>query len=276
MSKELIGPEKAMEYLKTSPGNPRYGGADKVDSLKVNLYANTMSRGKWLVAQPIMFNSKGELIDGHHRLHAVIKSGRKILFNVERDLDPAVAEVIDRGSSRTLSGIMRYKGKNTYLSDAKTIAAIKTVIHLRKGTAYIRTHCTDDYIMDFAERYQDELERAAKLCAKKPLKYASCIASFFEAIMAGESQRMLEKLSETLATGMYQGEDETAAIILRDYLKDLYGKAGGGGIEKAALQCEYIQTCIDKYCQTIPLRRMPAKRSVVYTNINIKEGNIEL
>jgi hypothetical protein len=63
----------------------------KTSSLKIKKYANAMKAGDWfgLTGQPIIFSRSGVLLDGYHRLPAVIQAGKNLrilsVFGVEED-----------------------------------------------------------------------------------------------------------------------------------------------------------------------------------------------
>lgn len=59
-----------------------------VSPARVKRYEGAMNRGEWQVGDPIMVNCDGRVIEGQHRLHAVIKSGKSIRFVVIEGYDP--------------------------------------------------------------------------------------------------------------------------------------------------------------------------------------------
>ena len=76
---EEISPEDAQKYIETMGRNRT------VRSKKTNKYSQDMNNGKWeLTHQGIAFDKNGRLIDGQHRMLAVIKSGTHQLFIVFR------------------------------------------------------------------------------------------------------------------------------------------------------------------------------------------------
>src|SRR5208282_3766412 len=71
---------------------------------KVEAYAQTMVAGKWdTTHQGIAISDEGYLLDGHHRLQAVIRSGLTITFLVTRGLDADTFKNMDGGIPRTTS-----------------------------------------------------------------------------------------------------------------------------------------------------------------------------
>ena len=98
-----ITPQRAEMYLATSLGNR------KTNNNRVWEYARDMESGNWEEFSPasmIAFDKKGHLVDGHHRLMAVVKSKQTIGFLVTN----TDAKVFDRGFGRTLSNTIQMQG----------------------------------------------------------------------------------------------------------------------------------------------------------------------
>lgn len=73
----LITPESAKELLKLNVSNR------PLNRVTVDWYAKQMTNGQWTISgQTISISDKNTLIDGQHRLEAVVKSGKEIMFNV--------------------------------------------------------------------------------------------------------------------------------------------------------------------------------------------------
>jgi hypothetical protein len=122
---EIIDPIKASDYLETMDLNR------PVIESRVKLYARQMSAGEWLPSpQPIIFNTEGQLIDGQHRLWAVIESGASIEVAVARNYDTSIREVLDTGKSRTATDLLALAG----YPNPKLHAAAITRIHAYETT----------------------------------------------------------------------------------------------------------------------------------------------
>jgi hypothetical protein len=66
------------------------------------MYASYMESGEWLEnGDTIRFDWNGMLLDGQHRLEAIVKSGIPQMCLVVRNLDPKVFDSIDQGIRRT-------------------------------------------------------------------------------------------------------------------------------------------------------------------------------
>lgn len=105
---EQITPEVATEWLEKNLDN-RPIRQSHVDAL-----ARDMANGNWmLTGEAIRFDVNGSLIDGQHRLWAVMQSGATIDSFVMRGLDPDAKFLIDTGVKRTLGDAFAI-GKETH------------------------------------------------------------------------------------------------------------------------------------------------------------------
>lgn len=54
---------------------------------RIKRYAQGMKLGEWVVAQPLLLDEEGKLLDGQHRMHAVMESGVPVEFLVIEGYD---------------------------------------------------------------------------------------------------------------------------------------------------------------------------------------------
>lgn len=118
---EEVTPEKAEKWLaKNIHNRPLREGT-------VNRYASAMMRGEWVLNNnAITFNANGDLVDGQHRLQAVIVVGAyaedfKIDMLVMRNADMGMQEVIDIGVRRSLQDLLFLRGYENKKTLATTI-----------------------------------------------------------------------------------------------------------------------------------------------------------
>jgi hypothetical protein len=130
---ELITPKIATEILENH--NPRNRN---VSDSTVSAYATDMKNGRWtLTHQGLAFDENNDLIDGQHRLWAVIFSGKEIEFMVTRGIP--VTQIkngveinsmdnIDRGRVRGAGGQMQLshgiKNGNTVAAACRGVALL--------------------------------------------------------------------------------------------------------------------------------------------------------
>lgn len=108
---EDVKPETAETWLGKNDRNRN------VRQRLVLSYARDMESGNWqLTGEAIKFSRTGRLLDGQHRLHAVVLSGRTIKLLVVRGLPDRVQDVIDSGAARTAGDALRLRGEALYSS----------------------------------------------------------------------------------------------------------------------------------------------------------------
>jgi len=99
-----IGPEQAATLLKLNHNNRL------LNMTTVIRYASDMSTGRWRnVGDPIRFNGT-DLLDGQHRLSAIVMSGVTLEMYVIDGLTQDDMAVIDTGKPRTLGDTLRWAG----------------------------------------------------------------------------------------------------------------------------------------------------------------------
>lgn len=97
MSKELITPEKACALLERNTDNRKLGEAH------VAVLVEIMLSGSWCLGpDPIVIDTNGRIVNGQHRLWAVVLSGTTQPFWVLREAETSIRVFIDRQKPRSL------------------------------------------------------------------------------------------------------------------------------------------------------------------------------
>lgn len=165
-----IGPELARQMLEKNNGNR------PVSKRAVRRYAHDMSTGKWtLNGEPIILDHSGRLLDGQHRLLAVIESGVTIDALVVTGADPSVFNTIDAGNTRSGSDILSIKG---YTCTKVLAAIVRTAYIIENGgladTAGYRLPGSKAERIDYVHlvEHYEEAQTAASFIQTK---YSSCL-----------------------------------------------------------------------------------------------------
>lgn len=115
----LVTPEEAGDLLASS-GRNRHLRPGRVRDL-----TGIMQRGEWMFnGDTLRVDWHGRLIDGQHRLHAIVNSGTSQPFLIVSGLDPRVFLTIDIGGTRTpgdMLGIGGVSNANYVAAAAKTV-----------------------------------------------------------------------------------------------------------------------------------------------------------
>lgn len=132
----------------------------------VRAYARDMEAGNWhLNGETVKFAPDGTLLDGQHRLHAVIASGATVQFLVARGVRPEAMRTIDMGLRRKYADHLKIDGG---LNNASTLAAlIRRAVMWEEGqrlnTGAIQP--TPAEMDEFLDQYP-EIEHSAEVARK--------------------------------------------------------------------------------------------------------------
>jgi len=98
-----ITPELATEMLESNFKNNR-----TVNKNRVSAYASDMTKGQWnFTGEGIKFDIDDTLIDGQHRLAAIIKADMTVEMLVVRGLSPETMITMDTQMGRTLANVLK-------------------------------------------------------------------------------------------------------------------------------------------------------------------------
>ena len=139
---ETITPNIAGVYLsKNTSKNYRHSTS------RVSRYANDMKRGAWdLNGENIKFDINGELIDGQHRLRAIVESGMTVVIAVQRGVSVEAFKSIDTESKKA-AVILEKMG---FFDPTASAATAKLCLNLEAGS-YANKPRARREVTDYAE-----------------------------------------------------------------------------------------------------------------------------
>ena len=119
---------------------------------RVTEYARQMLNGLWRedTGELLKFSDDGKLLDGQHRLRAVILANMAIYFHVATGLQESIFDVLDTGSVRNAAdcfNIEKIKGANTIPAIIQTYIAItnNTIKQNRNGYKLTNSELLEEY-----------------------------------------------------------------------------------------------------------------------------------
>jgi hypothetical protein len=119
VSTQLVTPEIAKRLL------ARMANDRPLSKNTLLNYTEVMRRGEWRFnGDPIRLNSEDRLIDGQHRLHAIIDSGKPQKMLVISGLDNEVFDTIDVGKKRSSADLLGIAGYQNVFALAATARAL--------------------------------------------------------------------------------------------------------------------------------------------------------
>lgn len=110
-----VNPELAESWLAKNPNNRN------IRKAVIDGYARDMVSGNWVLnGETVKFDPAGRLIDGQHRLSAVIASQTTVPMIVVRGVDATFMDTVDAGAKRTYADSLRLQGEE----NTATLAAV--------------------------------------------------------------------------------------------------------------------------------------------------------
>lgn len=209
---ETINPEMAKEYLKKNNVNR------VLRRRTVQKYATEMKNGDWqLTDEGISFYTDGSLANGQHRLNAVIEANIPVDFYVTRDV-PKQNTIHDRGQKRTSSDILRLDGITSSASSTNALSLVNFMFFLAQrqtvGDSTLKKFiCENEEMICETLRISGITSNKMQLARKAPV-----MAAVFCALYCGVPEDGLCNFIKILNHGFTESQDETAAIVLRNYL----------------------------------------------------------
>lgn len=185
------------------------------------------SGGMKTTHQGLAFDVNGKLIDGQHRLHAVIKSGLPIKVMATFGMDASTFDALDRGRARTVGDDLDISSIATG-TDANVIAAAcKAILHFDAGrlpwTTGMRLETSE--ALKIINRHPllptvAELVKSKQGGLRMPL---SAIAAFFTLFYEVDSAKA-EAFLDAVMVGNNLSEGDPAHAFRHQTLSDAQGK----------------------------------------------------
>lgn len=142
----LVTPKMAEQWLEKQNTSEDDRNRN-VRGVKVAAFARAMKEGKWRAThQGISFDENGNLLDGQHRLRAIVSSGVSIWLIVGYNQPRQNMAVIDRGSTRTTGDTLRILYGMT--SSSKRGGAGRIILSVKRGVPSGNLFLTDEEVAE--------------------------------------------------------------------------------------------------------------------------------
>jgi hypothetical protein len=232
-----VTPDMATEWLESAARNRN------LNARRVDMYTAAMKRGDWmLTSQGIAFDETGKLIDGQHRLSAIVKADIPITMLVVNATSSRSQLVTDMGLKRTPHDQIGLR--NNWEVMPVHIAVAKSMITSVGGVGekQRRAVLTDIQRLD---RYYTRHRRAVEFAVEYTWRHktghvggvilAPVMAPIARAAYTQDNQKLI-RFAEVVTTGMADRPGDSPAVILRNWLLAMRDK----GLSSRAYGDRYI------------------------------------
>lgn len=214
----------------------------------VRRYAIAILNDEWqLTQQGIAIDKNGVLVDGQHRLAAVVRAGKSIRTTLAMDCEPEIFKVLDTGATRKASDVLHMQG-----AKYRTTAAggIKQLLQYHRqpekvwrGTGI--AHPSHAEISEFYEKNKERVDHSAAIAnrnysAFRQLNKSSVFTFLMVAMESGWQLSLLEYFMEKVSRGVDLGDDSAilkyrALLMNGNLLKNSRTVSNGGQLHLNAL-----------------------------------------
>jgi hypothetical protein len=219
---QTITPTQAGYWL--SHCNPKNRPINKSH---VQRLAHDMKSGRWKVTnQGIAFGPNGQLLDGQHRLSAVVLSGVPIEAYVFNNIEAESQLVLDQGAKRSTQHAITLQGGLGVVSNFK-MATLRMMVN---GYQSRRAILSVQEERDLLVQHDDAVEFALSCMPKKSALTRGIVTSATSGVIArawySQDPDELSRFCDVLASSMASEKRDMTIISLRNYLLSSAGRGG--------------------------------------------------
>lgn len=202
-----------------------------ISDLAGKRYAKMMRDGKWQFnGEPIIIGEDGSLIDGQHRLQAIIDSKATLEMVIVKGINKSAYKTIDIGKKRTGADALATHNKDYRKNSAVIAAAVHNIKEFDDDGRWKDERgrrCSHEELIDFVEKNKSVLrsvEFTASLTgAKKLIPFSALAALHF--LFSRKDVNMCESFFHKLNTGENLRKNDPA-LLLRNRLIEMRHMGG--------------------------------------------------
>lgn len=212
--KKEITPALAEMMLARNLGNNRALRGTKVDR-----FVRTLKDGRWqLTHQGLLFDKTGALIDGQHRLSAIIEAGTSAEMWVFFGAEASAFALIDSGTPRSRHDILRIDG---HINAVLLAAAAQLTVQIERGSPRGGGNYTleNDEVTEFVTK-RPTLIRACAIASSLASKVRGPTAAFAVAahLTLRHDEEKAEEFWEKMISGVGVSSASDPVHVLRERL----------------------------------------------------------
>lgn len=251
MTLKSITPELAQHYLSMNVKNRR------VQDNQVQFYLRQMKSGQWkITGDPVKLSSDGALLDGQHRLLAIVAYGQPVEMFVAEGLEPESFEVIDTGKPRTAGDVLSVFGVEKAINVAAIVRFILLFKMDKKHASWFTRTVSPSHsdVLDFVQKHphmNEILDFVHKVYRDFRYLPVSVIGGFYF-LFAEKNQTKADKFFMQYKTGLELTKTDPVYWLRDRFLKNEIQKTKLTRKEKLML----FVTAWNYFVQDKPMTRL--------------------
>jgi hypothetical protein len=213
-----ITPTDAAAWLRCNRNNR------PVRKRHVEFLASEIIAGNWQVnGQAIVIAEDEQILDGQHRLLAIIEAGQSIQSLVVYGITPEAFKTIDTGAVRTGADALCLHFHDTPPNMIKAVAAaVQWCIRLENHSLHYRTHTSNTDVIAYVKAHMRLLQCAETLSGyprtARPLPWSTCTALY--EMFSRKHEAMADKFMQRFCTGEEIVRTDPEYILRGAFIRD--------------------------------------------------------
>lgn len=271
MAKSILEKSKKVEEELGFPPNRRY------EVKRATEYAKQIMRGDFQNenGEDIQISKAGRVLNGQHRLGAIIITGKPMEYGIKSDIDDSMT-IYDRGRNRSTSDTLTMTGLPKEIVSKTFVSIVRLHYHYIHGNMYV----SDFEVERFIKKHEETFTQIHRLLSGRTstrkgtrvnLKNTIILIGIMYALEAGVNFDVIDSFCEVLYTGIPKSLNQQAALVLRnDILSGAFKSTGGcGRKEKIPMVEKAIYDFVSGYQRKVTYKNTTER---IYSNL-FKEEN---
>lgn len=235
---ELITVAKAQLILKRNKSNRPLNGENS------NFISHAMKQNKFMfTGESIIIGKNGDLMDGQHRLDAVVLTGKEQYFVVVYGVDNDAFKHIDIGKNRSAGDVLSIQNivnPNSFASIARFILNFNRggIARAASKMSNKKMKITNSEISDFVIKYHNSLQESRTYgFVKENVLLPGNLLSAFHYIFKKIDENAAADFCKKFSDGKELKDTDAISILRQEMKADIQSQRKMSAEEKMALIC---------------------------------------
>lgn len=256
-----ITPDMAKIFLEQNSSNRN------IRTRKVEEYKKSMDKGFWrITGDGISLDPDGKLLDGQHRLHAIIDHGKPVTMAIISNVTAGVQQYMDCGAPRRVADNLKMFDEHKNASMLVSLAKSLTLFDTGEFESLVI-----DEVRRLLKKYKDQITWFQANMTKELPRSAYFYAPFLWLHKNGYADEASMFLDEMVTLeGLTRG---SPVIALTKTLEKKKGNSTRQGLKPLAIAM-YTFNALRAYCEEESLQTknlMPSSKGFDYFNAEIRD-----
>ncbi len=234
---EKVTPDAARRMLGNNVKNRR------LKTRLVDRLVNDIKSGDFHIThQGIALDKDDNLIDGQHRLSAVIEAGIPVEMYVTRGLDPEMMNVVDIGAKRSQADVLAIHGHHSSLVLAAAAIIYNGFLTGQYSTTDgVRSYMNNFKLLEFVKEHPELLKAVDWINGNKKVKqlgFSSVVVAFYALLHKKNRNKAIEFFR--VLEENHSEKRNHPAVVLNEHI--LRKRAQGVTVKRAYLMAALIRS----------------------------------